>query len=276
MEAEILSTVVDPIKQTVQAAEKEESKMYRIKSIIIGLILTVSTLFFGVDTFAQVGGVDVDISWIRQAGVGPLIDLPTVPVPSPNGQDGLARDACHYYYTTNGSGAQEYIFKINLAGILTGFVMYPGADFEALAYVINADNQGNDLLYGLDENGDQLVVFDPGTMTWTGVLIPILPGIGRQAIAGGYQHVSVQVDSGGYSIYVYDTVANVWGSSFPTPLGGTVLLDGLSVRGGGRHIGTEVVGGSSDLWRRLPGGPWVHIGGGYPTFGFRMSALGAF
>jgi hypothetical protein len=274
MQSEVLPTVVVPLKQTVPSAEKEERKMLRIRNFVIGFALTAITLFFGAEAFAQVGGVDVGLCWIREAGMGPVIDLAAAPVPCPSLEDGLARSSSYYFYTSSGC---DTIYKIDIAsGATVSNGVYPGANFQALAFVINADTTGSRQLYGLDIIGNQLIEFDPSSMTPTGITIPIAPGIGRRACSGGNGHVFVQVENAGFfAIWRYNTRAGTWGPNIPTPVGGTIMFDGISFRGG-VHSGTQVTpGAGSDIWRFMFPGPWVHLGAGFPTLPFPLSALGA-
>jgi hypothetical protein len=276
----VFSTIVRSRNTHVPSTKKEERKMSgttgtfaRKAGLLLSLFVTTFSIIFCAEAFAQLGGVDADICWIREAGFGPVIDISTAPAPCPNLEDGLARSSTHYFYTTNG-GRDDTVYKIDLAGVTVDSALFVGANFQGLAYVLNAGGGGIDRLYGLDEIGNQMVEFDPVAMVPTGVTIPIAPGIGRNACSGGNGVLFVQVENAGFVIWRYNTVSGIWGPNFPTPMGGTVLFDGLSFRGG-VHVGTEVNGAGSDIWRYTYPGPWMHIGGGYPTLPFRMSAMGA-
>ena len=281
MSSELFTATTRSPRQTEPLTEKEEKKMSTAKntfkhSLMLGIALVSLVIFGAAGAFAQAGGVDADICWIREAGVGPVIDLAAAPVPCPIIEDGLARSDSFYFYTTNGSMAWEIIYKIDLTGARVDSVVCAGANFQALAYVKDADGQGNDLLYGLDEIGNQMIEINPVSMAPTGLTIPIPMGAGRLAASGGTGHFFVQVDSSGtYEIWRHNTRTGSWGPHIPTPRGGAVRFDGLSIARG-VHVGTVVVSpGGSNIWRFAYPGPWAHVGG-YPSVPFRLSALGAF
>jgi hypothetical protein len=152
----------------------------------------------------------------------------------------------------------------------------PGANFQALAFVNNADTLGHHGLYGLDIIGNDLIEIHPGHMAPTGRVFHVMPGPAWNACSGGGQgNMFVQVQNGGlYEIWRLNTQTGIWGPHAPTPMAGTVAFEGLAFKDGW-HYGIDVVGPHADIWRGSVGTGWLHVGS-WPTLNWWGSAMGAF
>jgi outer membrane protein assembly factor BamB len=232
---------------------KPFSKELNVRLPITMLILML--LFCVESSFAIVCGIDATTG--SQDLIEDILGTPVATgflasagVPLPNGEDGNARSSTHYYYCTNG-GPDDRIFEIDLAGNLTNVTGFPNANFQGLAYVNDALGPGQDRLYGLDIILPGLIEFDPALpgIPPTGVIFPV-PDADR-GCAGGDGRLFVQIRPGPNRIVEIDPNIGAPIGSFPTPMGGAVLFDGLAFDGT-TLFGSEVVFPNSNIWKMNP------------------------